>query len=107
MECAAVLARESSTVTWVVLWTDLRTVCDLYRAKAYRVNPVSNVESSFFDVAYDRSFWKDFSKFDSLHYRICKAVRRLEDMRFLKTFQGRDCSLLKGRDWINFVDLKC
>ena len=37
VECAAAIAGESSTATWTVVWTDLLTACDLYRAKAYRV----------------------------------------------------------------------
>jgi ribulose 1,5-bisphosphate carboxylase large subunit-like protein len=28
-------AGESSTATWTVVWTDLLTACDVYRAKAY------------------------------------------------------------------------
>ena len=35
VECAAAIAGESSTATWTVVWTDLLTACDLYRAKAY------------------------------------------------------------------------
>ena len=41
-ECAAAVAGESSTATWTVVWTDRLTACDLYRAKAYRVDPVPN-----------------------------------------------------------------
>jgi len=40
VECAAAIAGESSTATWTVVWTDLLTACDLYRAKAYRVDTV-------------------------------------------------------------------
>ena len=32
----------SSTATWTVVWTDRLTACELYRAKAYRVDPVPN-----------------------------------------------------------------
>ena len=48
VEAAAAIAGESSTATWAVVWADLLTACDLYRAKAYRVNPVPKVEDSFF-----------------------------------------------------------
>src|SRR3970040_1851977 len=39
-EAAAAVAGESSTATWTVVWTDRLTACELYRAKAYRVDPV-------------------------------------------------------------------
>src|ERR1700758_4677476 len=38
-EAAAAVAGESSTATWTVVWTDRLTACDMYRAKAYRVEP--------------------------------------------------------------------
>ena len=38
VEAAAAVAGESSTATWTVVWTDLLTACDRYRAKAYRVD---------------------------------------------------------------------
>ena len=41
-ECAAAVAGESSTATWTVVWTDGLTACDLYRAKAHRVDVVPN-----------------------------------------------------------------
>ena len=34
VEAAAAVAGESSTATWTVVWTDLLTACDRYRAKA-------------------------------------------------------------------------
>jgi ribulose 1,5-bisphosphate carboxylase large subunit-like protein len=37
IEAAAAVAGESSTATWTVVWTDLLTACDVYRAKAYFV----------------------------------------------------------------------
>src|SRR5512142_1692527 len=40
IEAAAAVAGESSTATWTVVWTDRLTACDMYRAKAYRVDPV-------------------------------------------------------------------
>ena len=42
IEAAAAVAGESSTATWTVVWTDRLTACDMYRAKAYRVEPVPN-----------------------------------------------------------------
>ena len=41
-EAAAAVAGESSTATWTVVWTDRLTACELYRAKAYRSEPVPN-----------------------------------------------------------------
>ena len=32
VEVSAALARESSTVTWTVVWTDLLTACGIYRS---------------------------------------------------------------------------
>ena len=37
-EAAAAIAGESSTATWTVVWTDRLTACELYRAKAYRLD---------------------------------------------------------------------
>ena len=42
IEAAAAVAGESSTATWTVVWTDRLTACELYRAKAYRVDAVPN-----------------------------------------------------------------
>ena len=46
IEAAAAVAGESSTATWTVVWTDRLTACDMYRAKAYRVDPVPNTRAS-------------------------------------------------------------
>ena len=48
VEAAAAVAGESSTATWTVVWTDLLTACDIYRAKAYRVDPVPSAADQFF-----------------------------------------------------------
>jgi ribulose-bisphosphate carboxylase large chain len=48
VEAAAAVAGESSTATWTVVWTDLLTACDRYRAKAYRVDPVPNSADVYF-----------------------------------------------------------
>ena len=47
VEAAAAVAGESSTATWTVVWTDLLTACDRYRAKAYRVDPVPNTRDQY------------------------------------------------------------
>ena len=59
-EAAAAVAGESSTATWTVVWTDRLTACELYRAKAYRVDVVPNTgpgtknEAQYFAyIAYD------------------------------------------------------
>ena len=59
-ECAAAVAGESSTATWTVVWTDRLTACDMYRAKAFRVDSVPNTgpgtktEQQYFAyIAYD------------------------------------------------------
>ena len=44
---AAAVAGESSTATWTVVWTDLLTACDVYRAKAYFVEEVPNQSEQF------------------------------------------------------------
>ena len=36
VEISAALAGESSTATWTVVWMDLLTACDIYRAKVPR-----------------------------------------------------------------------
>src|SRR5918997_274167 len=46
VEAAAAVAGESSTATWTVVWTDRLTACELYRAKAFRVDPVPNTEGT-------------------------------------------------------------
>src|SRR5689334_24169574 len=60
VEAAAAVAGESSTATWTVVWTDRLTACEIYRAKAYRVDPVpntgagTNTEAQYFAyIAYD------------------------------------------------------
>jgi ribulose-bisphosphate carboxylase large chain len=59
-EAAAAVAGESSTATWTVVWTDRLTACELYRAKAYRVDPMpgtgegTDKEAQYFAyIAYD------------------------------------------------------
>ena len=110
IEAAAALAGESSTATWTVVWTDLLTACDIYRAKAFRVIDVPKEPSSFFAViAYDIDLFEEGSLANLTASIIgnifgFKAVRalRLEDMRFpiaiLKTFQGPATGLIVERE---------
>jgi ribulose-bisphosphate carboxylase large chain len=110
IEAAAALAGESSTATWTVVWTDLLTSCDLYRAKAYRVDMVPNAPNTYFMyVAYDLDLFEEGS-LANLSASIIgnifgfKAVKelRLEDMRMpvalLKTFQGPATGLIVERE---------
>jgi ribulose-bisphosphate carboxylase large chain len=98
VEAAAAVAGESSTATWTVVWTDLLTACDRYRAKAYRVDPVPNTTDQYFAfIAYECDLFEEGS-LSNLTASIIgnvfgfKAVSalRLEDMRiphsYLKTF---------------------
>jgi ribulose-bisphosphate carboxylase large chain len=105
-EAAAAVAGESSTATWTVVWTDRLTACELYRAKAYRVDPVPNTgpgtktEQQYFAyIAYDLDLFEPGSIANLtasiignvFGFKAVKALR-LEDMRipvaYLKTFQG-------------------
>src|ERR1700730_10850357 len=102
-EAAAAVAGESSTATWTVVWTDRLTACDMYRAKAYRVDPVpasSSAEPQYFAyIAYDLDLFEEGSVANLtasiignvFGFKPLKALR-LEDMRmpvaYLKTFQG-------------------
>jgi len=62
VEAVAALARESSTATWTVVWTDLLTACDLYRAKAFRVTHVPGNDGTFFAmIAYDIDLFEEGS----------------------------------------------
>src|SRR5690348_18075396 len=64
-EAAAAVAGESSTATWTVVWTDRLTACDMYRAKAFRVEPVPNASESepqyFAFIAYDLDLFEEGS----------------------------------------------
>jgi ribulose-bisphosphate carboxylase large chain len=115
-EAAAAVAGESSTATWTVVWTDRLTACELYRAKAYRVEPVpgtgpgtSTPQQYFAWIAYDLDLFEPGS-IANLTASIIgnvfgfKAVRalRLEDMRipvaYLKTFQGPATGIVAERE---------
>ena len=109
-EAAAAVAGESSTATWTVVWTDRLTACELYRAKAYRVDPVPGTPGQYFAyIAYDLALFEPGS-IANLTASIIgnvfgfKAVRalRLEDMRipvaYLKTFQGPATGIVVERE---------
>ena len=115
-ECAAAVAGESSTATWTVVWTDRLTACDLYRAKAYRVDAVPNTgpgtrtEAQYFAyIAYDLDLFEPGSIANLtasiignvFGFKAVKALR-LEDMRipvaYLKTFQGPATGVIVERE---------
>nr|ATJ02849.1 ribulose-1,5-bisphosphate carboxylase/oxygenase large subunit [Porphyridium purpureum] len=113
VEAAAAIAGESSTATWTVVWTDLLTACDLYRAKAYRVDPVPNSPDQFFAyIAYDIDLFEEGSIANLtasiignvFGFKAVKALR-LEDMRlpiaYLKTFQGPATGVIVERERMN------
>ncbi len=115
-EAAAAVAGESSTATWTVVWTDRLTDCELYRAKAYRCDPVPNtgegtkVDAQYFAyIAYDIDLFEPGSIANLTASIIgnvfgMKAVKalRLEDMRvpvaYLKTFHGPGTGIVVERE---------
>jgi ribulose-bisphosphate carboxylase large chain len=109
-EAAAAVAGESSTATWTVVWTDRLTACDLYRAKAYRVDPVPAAPGQYFAfIAYDLDLFEPGSIANLtasiignvFGFKAIKALR-LEDMRipvaYLKTFQGPATGVVVERE---------
>jgi ribulose-bisphosphate carboxylase large chain len=115
-EAAAAVAGESSTATWTVVWTDRLTDCELYRAKAYRVEPVPNTgpgskveQQHFAYIAYDLDLFEPGSIANLtasiignvFGFKALKALR-LEDMRipvaYLKTFQGPATGIVVERE---------
>src|SRR3989454_11612157 len=110
IEAAAAVAGESSTATWTVVWTDRLTACDMYRAKAYRVDPVPGTPGQYFcHVAYDLSLFEEGSIANVtasiignvFSFKPLKAAR-LEDMRFpvayVKTFPGPPTGIVVERE---------
>jgi len=110
IEACAAIAGESSTATWTVVWTDLLTACDMYRAKAYRCDPVPGLAGQFFTyIAYDLDLFEEGSLAcltasiigNVFGFKAIKALR-LEDMRFpvafLKTFQGPGTGIVVERE---------
>jgi ribulose-bisphosphate carboxylase large chain len=107
-EAAAAVAGES--------WTDRLTDCELYRAKAYRVDQVPNTgpgtstPAQFFAwIAYDLDLFEEGSIANLtasiignvFGFKAVKALR-LEDMRipvaYLKTFQGPATGIVVERE---------
>nr|AAB17443.1 ribulose-1,5-bisphosphate carboxylase/oxygenase large subunit [Gelidium floridanum] len=110
VEASAAVAGESSTATWTVVWTDLLTACDLYRAKAYKVEKVPNSDDQFFAwISYDIDLFEEGSIANLtasiignvFGFKAVKALR-LEDMRipvaYLKTFQGPATGIIVERE---------
>jgi ribulose-bisphosphate carboxylase large chain len=110
IEAAAAVAGESSTATWTVVWTDLLTACDVYRAKAYFVEEVPNTTNEFFAfIAYECDLFEEGSIANLtasiignvFGFKAVKALR-LEDMRipyaYLKTFQGPASGVIVERE---------
>nr|YP_009541589.1 ribulose-1,5-bisphosphate carboxylase/oxygenase large subunit [Synarthrophyton chejuense]AYR05598.1 ribulose-1,5-bisphosphate carboxylase/oxygenase large subunit [Synarthrophyton chejuense] len=113
VEASAAVAGESSTATWTVVWTDLLTACDLYRAKAYKVDAVPNTNDQYFAyIAYDIDLFEEGSIANLtasiignvFGFKAVKALR-LEDMRlpvaYLKTFQGPATGVIVERERMN------
>ncbi len=110
IEAAAAVAGESSTATWTVVWTDRLTAATLYRAKAYKVDPVPGTPGQYFAyIAYDMDLFEGNSIANLTASIIgnvfgMKAVKalRLEDMRipvaYLKTFQGPATGVIVERE---------
>ena len=116
-EAAAAVAGESSTATWTVVWTDRLTACDLYRAKAYRVEPPCQIpararrrpQQYFAYIAYDIDLFEPGSIANLtasiignvFGFKALQALR-LEDMRipiaYLKTFQGPATGIVVERE---------
>ncbi|HZP12964.1 MAG TPA: form I ribulose bisphosphate carboxylase large subunit [Nevskiaceae bacterium] len=115
-EAAAAVAGESSTATWTVVWTDRLTACELYRAKAFRVDAVPNTgagtnteQQHFAYIAYDLDLFEPGSIANLtasiignvFGFKAIKALR-LEDMRipvaYLKTFQGPATGIIVERE---------
>jgi ribulose-bisphosphate carboxylase large chain len=110
VEAAAAVAGESSTATWTVVWTDLLTACDIYRAKAYFVEQVPNSANEFFAfIAYECDLFEEASIANLtasiignvFGFKAVKALR-LEDMRlpygYLKTFLGPATGVVVERE---------
>jgi len=113
IEAAAAVAGESSTATWTVVWTDRLTSSELYRAKAYKVEPVpGNPEQFFAYIAYDHELFEPGSIANMtasiignvFGFKPLKALR-LEDMRIpaalVTTFDGPPAGIVVERERID------
>merc|ERR1712176_1502684 len=96
-----------------VVWTDLLTAADAYRAKAFRVDEINdttiNYRTYFGYIAYDIDLFEEGSLANLTASIIgnvfgFKAIKelRLEDMRMpfalLKTYQGPACGCIVERE---------
>ena len=113
IQAAAAVAGESSTATWMVVWTDRLTASEKYRAKACRVDPVPNAPGQFFAyIAYDLDLFEPGSIANLtasiignvFGFKPLKALR-LEDMRFpvayVKIYQGPPTGIVVERAWLD------
>jgi ribulose-bisphosphate carboxylase large chain len=109
-EAAAAVAGESSTATWTVVWTDRLTACEVYHAKAYRIDKVPSADHQYFAyIAYDLDLFEPGSIANLtasiignvFGFKAIKALR-LEDMHipvaYLKTFQGPATGIVVERE---------
>ncbi len=112
-EAASAVAAESSTGTWTVVWSDLLTNLERYRARCYYLEPIPGQPDQYYAfVAYPLDLFEEGS-LPNLASSIVgnvfgfKAVRalRLEDMRipiaYVKTFQGPPHGIQVERDMLN------
>ncbi len=109
-EAAAAVAGESSTATWTVVWSDLLTDLERYKARAYRLEPVPGQSDQWFaylayplDLFEEGSIvnWASSIMGNVFGFKAVKALR-LEDVRFpvalIKTFQGPPHGIQVERD---------
>jgi ribulose-bisphosphate carboxylase large chain len=112
VEAAAVVAGESSTATWTVVWTDRLTPHEHYQAKAYRVDPIPGTDQFIAYIAYDLDLFEEGSIANLTSSIIgnvfgFKALRalRLEDMRipahYIKSFQGPPHGIVMEREYLD------
>ena len=93
-----------------MVWTDRLTACDMYRAKAYRVDPVPGIPGQYLRyTAYDLSLFEEGSIANltasvignAFGFKPLKAAR-LEDMKFpvayIKTFPGPPTGIVVERE---------
>ncbi|KAI5650764.1 hypothetical protein M9H77_36769 [Catharanthus roseus] len=99
-ETGATVVAESSTGTWITVWTDGLTSLDRYKRRCYHIEPVPREEDQYIAyIAYPLDLFEKGSvtnMFTSIVGNVFgfKALRalRLEDLRiptaYIKTFQG-------------------
>ncbi|KAJ1253761.1 hypothetical protein BS78_K192800 [Paspalum vaginatum] len=112
-EAEAAVAVESSTGTWITVWTDGLTSLDRYKGRCYHIEPVPREADQYICyVAYPLDLFEEGSvtnMFTSIVGNVFgfKALRalRLEDLRipptYSKTFQGPAHGIQVERDKLN------